>query len=48
VNSRNFIKTSGLSLASKTLIVGELLDWFENAYPKKWKLNGQICNFDWD
>ncbi len=35
-------------LASQNLPVGEPLDWMENAFPKKWKLNGTIETFDWD
>jgi len=35
-------------LASASLPVGEPLDWMENAFPKKWKLNGNIENFNWD
>lgn len=33
--------------ASTVLPVGEPLDWLENAFPKKWKLNNKIENFDW-
>ena len=35
-------------LASENLPVGEPLDWMENAFPKKWKLNGKIENYSWD
>ncbi|MGC4102812.1 alpha-amylase family protein [Ferruginibacter sp.] len=35
-------------LASKNLPVGEPLDWMENPFPKKWKLNNSIESFDWD
>ena len=35
-------------LAAQNLPVGEPLDWLENAFPKKWKLNGKIEVFDWD
>ena len=35
-------------LAAQSLPVGEPLDWMDNAFPKKWKLNGKIENFDWD
>ena len=35
-------------LASQNLPVGEPLDWMENSFPKKWKLNGKIENFDWE
>ena len=35
-------------LASENLPLGEPLDWMQNPVPKKWKLNGEIVNFDWD
>lgn len=35
-------------LASQTLPVGEPLDWMENPFPKKWRLNGKIEQFNWD
>jgi len=35
------------ALASTPLPVGEPLDWLENAFPKKWKLNGNVENFSW-
>ncbi len=35
-------------LASQNLPVGEPLDWMENAFPRKWKLNGKTENFNWD
>ncbi len=35
-------------LASQNLPVGEPLDWMENAFPKKWKLNGKMETFNWD
>lgn len=35
-------------LASKPLPVGEPLDWMENAFPKKWKLNSKTEIFNWD
>jgi alpha-galactosidase len=34
--------------ASVKLPTGEPLDWMENMFPKKWKLNGRIESFDWD
>ena len=34
--------------ASQNLPIGEPLDWMENAYPEKWKLNGKIEMFEWD
>ncbi|MEO5942442.1 MAG: hypothetical protein ABIP30_10040 [Ferruginibacter sp.] len=27
---------------------GEPLDWMENQWPAKWKLNKRVVNFDWD
>ena len=35
-------------LASQNLPVAEPLDWMENAFPKKWKLNGEVVDFNWD
>ena len=35
-------------LASQNLPLGEPLDWMQNPIPQKWKLNGEIVNFDWD
>jgi alpha-galactosidase len=34
--------------ASERLPVGEPLDWLDNAFPSKWKLNNKIVNFSWD
>jgi alpha-galactosidase len=42
-----FIKEC-FELASQELPVGEPLDWMENAFPSKWKLNGKIEEFDWN
>jgi len=36
------------SLASQNLPAGEPLDWMETNLPKKWKLNGEIVEFNWD
>lgn len=36
------------TLASQNLPIGEPLDWLENPFPQKWKLNGTIETFDWD
>jgi alpha-galactosidase len=41
-----FIKEC-FALASQELPVGEPLDWMENAFPARWKLNGDIVSFDW-
>jgi alpha-galactosidase len=35
-------------LASQNLPLGEPIDWMQNPFPKKWKLNGKIVNFDWN
>ena len=44
---KTFIKEC-FRLASQNLPLGEPLDWMQNQVPKKWKLNGEIVNFDWD
>jgi alpha-galactosidase len=44
---KEFIK-KWFSIASSAIPVGEPLDWMENAFPKKWKLNGKIVRFEWD
>lgn len=36
------------ALASQDLPVGEPMDWLENAFPRKWKLNGKVEEFNWD
>ncbi len=36
------------ALAASHLVVGEPLDWMEDAVPRKWKLNGRLASFDWD
>jgi alpha-galactosidase len=35
-------------LASQDLPVGEPLDWMFTPTPRKWKLNGEVTEFDWD
>ena len=35
-------------LASQQLPVGEPLDWMDNPFPEKWKLNGNVETFDWN
>lgn len=42
-----FIKEC-FALAAQDLPVGEPLDWMENAFPRKWKLNGETVTFNWD
>lgn len=34
-------------IASQKIPLGEPLDWMENPFPVKWKLNGTIENFEW-
>jgi alpha-galactosidase len=34
--------------ASQNLPVGEPLDWLENTFPVKWKLNGKTVTFNWE
>ena len=34
--------------AAKSQPVGEPLDWLTNPQPAKWKLDGQVVNFDWN
>ena len=35
-------------MAAQTLPVGEPLDWMQNTFPAKWKLNGKTETFNWD
>ena len=44
---RAFIKQC-FADASKSQPVGEPLDWLTNPQPAKWKLDGQVVNFDWN
>jgi alpha-galactosidase len=41
-----FIKKC-FATAAKQLPVAEPLDWMDTMTPSKWKLNGQVVNFDW-
>lgn len=34
--------------AAKKLPIAEPLDWLENQFPSRWKLDGKIVTFDWD
>jgi len=43
---KQFVKQS-FAQAAKTQPVGEPLDWIDNQWPKKWKLNGREVGFDW-
>jgi alpha-galactosidase len=36
------------ALASRELPIGEPLDWMETAFPRRWKLNGDVVEFDWE
>ena len=33
--------------ASREQSIGEPLDWLENAFPAKWKLDGKVVEFNW-
>ncbi|MEO8413482.1 MAG: hypothetical protein ABI472_07465 [Ginsengibacter sp.] len=33
--------------ASKPQPIGEPLDWLTNQFPSKWRLEGEVVNFDW-
>jgi alpha-galactosidase len=44
---KSFIKEC-FALAAQDLPVGEPLDWMENAFPAKWKLNGETVTFNWE
>ena len=44
---KEFIKKSFTS-ASNIQPIGEPLDWLTNQWPSKWKLDGQLTQFDWD
>jgi alpha-galactosidase len=35
-------------LASQEMPLGEPLDWMQTPTPKRWKLIGDVVNFDWD
>ena len=44
---KQFIKEC-FAVASQNLQVAEPLDWMGNAFPKKWKLNGKVEEFNWE
>lgn len=44
---KRFIR-SCFDAASSSLPVAEPLDWLENDFPSKWKLNDKLVEFDWD
>ena len=46
IEQKEFIKKS-FDTASKPLPVCEPLDWMQTNLHTKWKLNGEIVNFDW-
>jgi alpha-galactosidase len=43
---KKFIKQS-FSEAANPQPIGEPLDWLTNPFPSKWRLDGQVVNFDW-
>ena len=43
---RDFIRTS-FATASKKQPTGEPLDWLENPFPSRWRLQGRTVVFDW-
>ena len=43
---RAFIKQS-FTQAAKVQPTGEPLDWMDNQFPEKWKLNGRVVDFEW-
>ncbi|PVD52232.1 hypothetical protein DC498_10945 [Terrimonas sp.] len=47
VEQKDFIKQS-FTDASRHLPVAEPLDWLENQFPAKWKLDKKIITFDWN
>ncbi len=44
---KEFIKQC-FSDASKLQPIGEPLDWLDNPYPAKWKLDNKVVEFNWD
>ena len=34
--------------ASREIAKWEPPDWTQNPFLKRWKLNGEVVNFDWD
>jgi len=44
---KEFIKQC-FDVASKPQPIGEPLDWLENPFPSKWKLNNKVVEFNWD
>lgn len=44
---KSFIKQC-FADAAKVQPIGEPLDWLSNSLPAKWKLNGDVVNFDWN
>ncbi len=44
---RAFIRKSFLE-AARTLPVAEPLDWLENQFPSRWRLDGKTVRFNWD
>ncbi len=44
---KDFIKQC-FDVASKPQPIGEPLDWLDNPFPSKWKLDNKIVDFNWD
>jgi alpha-galactosidase len=44
---KDFIKQC-FADASKSQPIGEPLDWLENPFPSKWKLDNKVVEFNWD
>jgi len=44
---KKFIKQS-FAQAANAQPIAEPLDWLTNSFPSKWRLDGQVMNFDWD
>jgi alpha-galactosidase len=40
--------TQCFSAAAKEQPTGEPLDWLTNQWPAKWKLDGEVVDFNWD
>ena len=36
------------ALAARVLPAGEPLDWMETPFPRRWRLDGRVAEFDWD
>ncbi|WP_158656021.1 hypothetical protein [Sphingobacterium sp. HMA12] len=47
VSQKNFIKEC-FTHAAVHQPIGEPLDWLDNIFPSKWKLNNNVIEFDWE